>query len=551
MQIIRRRNRKSRMSHGPSNKHDDTKLAKTLRLSALESDRSAKRQRMEELHQQKLSIESSLRELESELLQLDEQIDALDYDDDDDEENVGYAVIDDQGNQKLQDAPAMVSNACNSVGPSPSAAVGIQEEQQQGITIDESSPIRNRIPQSQAVSATTSIGPSPASKPSGTLDLFLGKKPPPTNHHPPSAASSQQPATISPPTVSDPPYNTPSILPRQYQSNQQPHGHIGASSTPASCPAPFSDQQIQQTLETVFRIRSFRTNQREIIRATLQGRDIFCIMRTGGGKSLTYQLPSYLEGHCHAHRKITFVVSPLLSLIHDQVNQMNEFVPNSALAIVSKIGVTETANRWKRIRDPQSGVCLVFCTPEKVHQSQRLLSELDKLHAQNRLGRFVIDEAHCATQYGHDFRPDYAQLGKLKAHFGSRVPVLAVTATASERVQQDVLQLLRLSPHTSLILRSTAARPNLEYSVQRKVSSNILPDMVEWIQQHAGQGQAGIIYTLSKKDAATTAQYLKEHGIPAAAYHSEVREKEHIQEEWMRNRIQVVVATIAFGLGCV
>ena len=179
---------------------------------------------------------------------------------------VGQAVIDDQGNQKLQDAPAMVSNACNSVGPSPSAAVGIQEEQQQGITIDESSPIRNRIPQSQAVSATTSIGPSPASKPSGTLDLFLGKKPPPTNHHPPSAASSQQPATISPPTVSDPPYNTPSILPRQYQSNQQPHGHIGASSTPASCPAPFSDQQIQQTLETVFRIRSFRTNQREIIR---------------------------------------------------------------------------------------------------------------------------------------------------------------------------------------------------------------------------------------------------------------------------------------------
>lgn len=183
------------------------------------------------------------------------------------------------------------------------------------------------------------------------------------------------------------------------------------------------------------------------------------------------------------------------------------------------MGNSEHTQNWQRVRDPNGGVGMILCTPERVYKSNKLKSELQKLYEQGRLARFVIDECHCASQWGHDFRPDYAKLGVLKGHFPN-VPVLAVTATASKKCKESVVEILRLDP-TFLSFRSTANRPNLNYQVRPKESANdTLDDMSAFIKQHHPHS-AGIIYTYSRKDADTVAHQLIERGIVAQAYHSE------------------------------
>ena len=309
--------------------------------------------------------------------------------------------------------------------------------------------------------------------------------------------------------------------------------------------------RVMHHLRETFRINQFRGSQHEIINATLSGQDAFVIMRTGGGKSLTYQLPAVIESESN-QCKVTVVISPLISLIRDQEDQMNQFRAGSALSFYSNMagGTTEQARRWGLVRDPNAGVGLIFVTPEKVTKSGRLKSEMEKLNNQGRLGRFVVDEAHCACQWGHDFRPDYKQLGILKHHFPN-IPVLAVTATASERVRNDCAEILKLGRNYRFF-RSTANRPNLTYSIKYKKDSKdaVVNDMVEFIlQKHSNQ--PGIIYTFSKKEADQVADTLCSNGIIARAYHSDVQDsrKHMIHQSWMNNETQVVVATIAFGLG--
>lgn len=231
---------------------------------------------------------------------------------------------------------------------------------------------------------------------------------------------------------------------------------------------------------------------------------------------------------------------------------MNDVIPGSAVSFTSGIkgGATEHARRWSLVRNPNEGVCLVFVTPEKVVKSNKLCGEMERLFAQGRLGRFVIDECHCACQWGHDFRPDYAHLGKLKAHFPS-IPILAVTATASDQVREDVCRILRIDSNYRLF-KSSSNRPNLTYSVVPKPEGKGAASqaMSQFIKQKYPNG-AGIVYTLSRKDADLVASELCDLGILASSYHSDISptEKDRIHRSWMRNETKVVVATIAFGLG--
>lgn len=231
---------------------------------------------------------------------------------------------------------------------------------------------------------------------------------------------------------------------------------------------------------------------------------------------------------------------------------MNSFCRGSALSFTSGLpgGQAEHARRWNLVRDPQAGVCLIFVTPEKIDKSNKLKTELQKLHDAGRLGRFVIDECHCATQWGHDFRPDYTKLGTLKSMFPD-VPLMAVTATASDRVRDDCARILRIGTNYRLF-RSTFNRPNLVYSVRVKAEGGrkVVEDMAAFIKKEH-YDQPGIVYTLSKRDADDVAGMLCDCGIVAKSYHSEVSnsEKERVHRSWMRNETQVVVATIAFGLG--
>jgi ATP-dependent DNA helicase Q1 len=198
---------------------------------------------------------------------------------------------------------------------------------------------------------------------------------------------------------------------------------------------------------------------------------------------------------------------------------MNQFIPHSCVSFTSGIGAAQHTANWNRVRDVRGGVTMILVTPEKVFKSNKLKAELQKLEEQNRLGRFVIDECHCACQWGHDFRPDYAKISVLRTHFPS-VPILAVTATASNQVREDCANIFQLS-RNYVYFRSTADRPNLIYQVRPKESANdVIMDMVTFIKEKH-RNVAGIVYTYSRKDADTVAGQLCEEGIVAESYHSE------------------------------
>lgn len=347
--------------------------------------------------------------------------------------------------------------------------------------------------------------------------------------------------------------STNSIFPPQLQCHfQEPvHGGGGAYGNhpgKGNNTHPWSNQ-INHELRNTFGIQSFRDHQREIIYSTMSGHDVFVIMRTGGGKSLTYQLPALLEGK-GPQKQVTVVVSPLLSLIRDQEEQMNQFSKGTATSFSSALSSAEQTRRWNLVRDPNGGICLIFVTPEKVYKSGRFKSEMEKLNQQNRLGRFVIDECHCCSVWGFDFRTDYTKLGILKQHF-PRIPLIAVTATASDRVREDCCNILRIGRNYRFF-RSSANRPNLKYCIKVKPekADDVVEEMAKFIREHHPRN-AGIIYCFSKKEANNVAEKLSSMGISAKPYHSDVSDtaKERVHRSWMSNKTQVVVATIAFGLG--
>ncbi|KAH9619809.1 hypothetical protein KSS87_015581 [Heliosperma pusillum] len=298
-------------------------------------------------------------------------------------------------------------------------------------------------------------------------------------------------------------------------------------------------KKLEANNKKVFGNHSFRPNQREVINATMSGHDVFVLMPTGGGKSLTYQLPALV---CPG---VTLVISPLVSLIQDQI--MHLLQANIPAAYLS--ANMEWSEQQEILRELCSDNCrykLLYVTPEKVAKSDVFLRNLEKLYSLELLARVVIDEAHCVSQWGHDFRPDYQGLGILKQKFPS-TPVLALTATATAVVKEDVVQALGLA--NCIIFRQSFNRPNLWYSVLPK-TKKCVEDIDKFIRlKH--YDECGIIYCLSRMDCEKVAEKLQECGHKTAFYHGsmEPAHRTVVQNQWSKDEINIICATVAFGMG--
>ena len=306
--------------------------------------------------------------------------------------------------------------------------------------------------------------------------------------------------------------------------------------------------EVKRVLKERFRLGGFRVNQVEAINATLAGQDTFVLMPTGGGKSLCYQLPALLRGG--KTQGVTLVISPLLSLMADQVQHLQHL--NIRATLIN--GQTSAADRTELIRkldDPKVGdlLQLLYVTPEMMNKSPRMMDAFNRLHGRKRLARLVIDEAHCVSQWGHDFRPDYKLLGDVRRRF-SDVPVMALTATATEMVKMDTIH--NLGMDGCKVFSRSFNRPNLYYEVRRKVKGLKVDDDIGNLINSKYAGQSGIVYCLSRKECERLAKALYEnHEIESHHFHAgmDADDKMKVQKKWQAGETHVIVATIAFGMG--
>ena len=289
-------------------------------------------------------------------------------------------------------------------------------------------------------------------------------------------------------------------------------------------------QSLRDVLKSQFGFDSFRPHQENIIQSVLDGKDALAVLPTGGGKSLCFQLPAVIKN------KLTLVVSPLIALMKDQVDSLvTNGIP--ATLINSTLTGNEIHNRMEKLQREEFR--LLYVAPERL-MMPGFLAECKKWN----LGMIAIDEAHCISEWGHDFRPEYRMLSQLRDHF-PQLPILALTATATKRVQDDIVKQLKLSSPTKII--ASFNRPNLTYRVLPKDRS--FHQLLTFLKDRPQE--SGIIYCLARKTCEDLADRLEMEGIKAKPYHAGLKteERNQNQEEFLRDQIQVICATIAFGMG--
>ena len=327
-------------------------------------------------------------------------------------------------------------------------------------------------------------------------------------------------------------------------------------------------KNLKKALVDVFKIKELRPLQLQTMNAIMSNEDVILIMPTGGGKSLCYQLPAVISSG------VTIVVSPLLALMEDQLYGLNKLNVNAKM-LCAKAPKESVKEIMTGLIDNKSDLKLVYVTPEYMAKSNRFMSKLQKAFEMNRLNRFAIDEVHCCSQWGHDFRPDYKFLGILKSMFPG-VPILGLTATAPAKIIVDVQKMLDIQG--CLVLRASFNRPNLFYEVRRKPGDKdtCLEMIVNLLKKRCHlnfylipqfftndlciliikflfrfEGKSGIIYTTTIKEAEQLTTDLRGRGLKIGCYHAmlDTQYRTKVYSKWITGEYQAVVATIAFGLG--
>lgn len=325
-------------------------------------------------------------------------------------------------------------------------------------------------------------------------------------------------------------------------------GDASSSKAPGTSPEDWDkkdfpwSQKVDETLKNVFDLQSFRPLQLQAINVTMAAKDLFLIMPTGGGKSLCYELPAVCSPG------FTLVICPLISLMEDQLMVLEQLNISSTM-----LNSTSTKEHVKWVHDEMlnksSKLKLLYVTPEKIAKSKVFMSKLEKAYQAGCLTRIAVDEVHCCSQWGHDFRPDYKSLGILKRQFPN-APLIGLTATATNDILEDVKKILCVQ--RGITFTASFDRPNLFYEIRQKPArfESCIEDMVRVINSRY-KGKSGIIYCFSQKDTEQVTMSLEQLGIAAGCYHSNMEPsvKSKVHKDWSLNKIQVVVATVAFGMG--